>query len=866
MFETYSKKEVLSNLETSLSGLKTYEVNKRLKQNGYNELVQGKKITFLKRFYLQIKSPLIIILLIASIISFILKEFFDASMILFIVIVNAIVGIIQEKKAEDSINSLKKMSSPHCNVLRDNMLKTITSRELVKGDIVILKAGDIVPADLYILEAHNLSVDESLLTGESTLVHKKEDVIATKNNKITECHNLLFMTTAIMSGTGKGVVIKVGMETEVGKIASIIQKEKNETPLAIRLNKLGKILGLLVILICILIFICGVAQNIDVIEMILTSISLAVAAIPEGLPAIVTIVLALGTLRIARVKAIVRRMSSVESLGTVNIVCSDKTGTITENKLKVSDVFYKDRKLKITSKQEELINKTISICNESYVDEKGEIIGNAVDVCLLKYLNDKRYDLDRNIKIINKNPFSSQTKFASVIVQEQQKNVEYIKGAFEKIIMMCTHMANHKNLSIIDKNLIISECQKLALEGKRIISLAIKNENQIIYVGTVAMQDRPRKGVKESINTFKKAGVDTIMITGDHLNTAYSIAKEVGITNDINECITGKDLDLLSDEELFKKINNIKVYSRVSPKDKVRIIEALRKSGKVVAMTGDGVNDAPSLKCADIGIAMGKNGTDVAKEASDIILMDDHFSTIEKAIEEGRTIFENIKKATIFLLSSNFGEIFLMFISIALGLPMPLVAVAILWVNLLTDILPAIALGVDQKDPEIMSKPPRKVSESLFSHGGIKKSLLYGMVIGLISFIAYIIYPISKYGLNIETIRNLKNLLNQDDILPICRTLSFSTLCLSQLIHMIGVSLGNNSLLKIFKNKNTLIYISLIVGFILQFIIISFPFINKYFGTTSLEIKYIIFVLLFSLIPLFMHEVLIKNQRYKKKS
>ena len=448
MFETYSKKEVLSKLETSLSGLKTYEVNKRLKQNGYNELVQGKKITFLKRFYLQIKSPLIIILLIASIISFILKEFFDASMILFIVIVNAIVGIIQEKKAEDSINSLKKMSSPHCNVLRDNMLKTITSRELVKGDIVILKAGDIVPADLYILEAHNLSVDESLLTGESTLVHKKEDVIATKNNKITECHNLLFMTTAIMSGTGKGVVIKVGMETEVGKIASIIQKEKNETPLAIRLNKLGKILGLLVILICILIFICGVAQNIDVIEMILTSISLAVAAIPEGLPAIVTIVLALGTLRIARVKAIVRRMSSVESLGTVNIVCSDKTGTITENKLKVSDVFYKDRKLKITSKQEELINKTISICNESYVDEKGEIIGNAVDVCLMKYLNDKRYDLDSNIKIIHKNPFSSQTKIASVIVQEHQKNVEYIKGAFEKIIMMCTHMANYKNLSI----------------------------------------------------------------------------------------------------------------------------------------------------------------------------------------------------------------------------------------------------------------------------------------------------------------------------------------------------------------------------------------------------------------------------------
>ncbi|MGM9857852.1 MAG: cation-translocating P-type ATPase [Bacilli bacterium] len=864
MFETYSKKEVLSNLETSLNGLKTYEVNKRLKLNGYNELVKAQKTSFLKRFYLQVKSPLIIILLIASIISFILKEFFDATMILFIVVVNAIVGIIQEKKAEDSINSLKKLSSPHCNVLRDNSLKTISSRDLVKGDIVILKAGDIVPADLYILEANNLTVDESLLTGESTLVHKKEDVILTKNNKITDCHNLLFMTTSIMSGTCNGVVTKTGMDTEVGKIASIIQKEKNETPLTIRLNKLGKILGLLIILICILIFICGVAQNIDVVEMVLTSISLAVAAIPEGLPAIVTIVLALGTLRIARVNAIVRRMSSVESLGTVNIVCSDKTGTITENKLKVSDVFYKDRKIKINLKQEELINKTIYICNESYVDENGEIIGNAVDVCLMKYLRDIKYDTKDNIKIISKEPFSSQTKIASITILEHQNKIEYIKGAFEKIIMMCSHDFHNKNMSTTDKNIIINECQKLALEGKRIISLAIKKENKIIYVGTIAMQDRPRKGVKESIATFYKAGVETIMITGDHLNTAFAIANEVGITNDINQCITGKDLDLISDEELLKKINNIKVYSRVTPKDKVRIIETLRKSGKVVAMTGDGVNDAPSLKCADIGIAMGKNGTDVAKEASDIVLMDDHFSTIEKAIEEGRTIYENIKKATIFLLSSNFGEIFLMFISIALGLPVPLVAVAILWVNLLTDILPAIALGVDQKDPEVMTQPPRKVSESLFSHGGIKKSLLYGMVIGLISFIAYIIYPISIYGLSIDTFKNLKDIINQEDMLSICRTLSFTTLCLSQLIHMIGVSLGNNSFRKIFKNKNILIYISLIVGLILQFTIISVPFINKYFGTTSLEIKYIIFVLIFSIIPLFMHELLINNQKIKK--
>ena len=868
MIEQSTKEEVLKLVNSKTNGLEESEVELRLKREGYNELEQQKKDTFIKKFYNQVKSPLIIILLFSSIISFVLKEIFDGCLILLIVVINALIGIFQEKKAEDSIVSLKKMSSPHCVVMRDNVIKTIESSNLVLGDIVLLKAGDIIPADLYILESNNLHIDESLLTGESNLVNKYPDVLKTRDNQITDCHNILFMTTSVMSGTCKAIVVKKGMHTEVGKIAKIIQNNSNiETPLSKRLSVLGKILGIVIVLVCFLIFICGIIQKINVYEMILTSISLAVAAIPEGLPAIVTIVLALGTQRIAKVNAVVRRMSCIETLGTVNVVCSDKTGTITENKLSISDIIFENQNIYKENKTNQLINEIIAYCNEAYYDEKDDAKGNAVDACLLNYLKEFNY-IKPIYKVIDSIPFSSKNKFSSVTIHKDNKIIKYTKGAFEIIVNACNYVYlnnEFKELNSNSKKNINDLCLLLANEGKRLIALSMTDKDKNIFVGIIAMRDKPRNGVKESISKFKKAGIKTVMITGDHLNTAFAIAKDVGIVEHINECINGKELSFLDDETYKNKIENIKVFARVTPEDKVRIVNALKANGNVVAMTGDGVNDAPSLKCAAIGIAMGKNGTEVAKEASDIILLDDNFTTIEKAIEEGRTIYENIKKTVIFLLSSNFGEIFLMFVCVALKLPLPLVALAILWINLLTDILPAIALGVDKKDDDIMDQVPRSKDESLFSHGGIKRSILYGILIGFISFISYIIYPISIYGLSIETLSNLSSIMLDKEILSISRTLSFTTLCLSQLIHMVGISLGNKSISRIFKKKNKFIYLSLLGGFALQLMLIYIPFFDEYFETTSLEFPLILFVILISMFPLYFHEMsLIIKPKIKK--
>ena len=737
----YSKNsdEIIKELSSNeVNGLSSNEAKSRLEKNGLNKLQGKKKKSMFQLFLAQINDVMIYILLIAAIISMAVKEVSDAIIILIVIFVNAIIGVIQESKAEKALEALKNMSTPKALVKRDGNIIEIQSEEVVVGDIVIIDAGRYIPADLRLIEAANLKIEESAFTGESVPSEKNSET--NKDNSelpIGDQHNMAFMSTLVTYGRGVGIVVGTGMNTEIGKIAKMLDAEEdNTTPLQKKLAQLGKILGFAAVGISILMFIVSMFQGRDFLEMFMTSISLAVAAIPEGLPAIVAIVLALGVQRMIKENAIIRKLPSVETLGSVNIICSDKTGTLTINKMTVKKFFVDGLindldKIDINNKESKLLVDGMILCNDA-TSKDGTQTGDPTEVALIEVgnkLNILKEDLTASNKRINEIPFDSDRKLMTTVNNYNNKNTVFTKGAIDSILKISNKILINgevKEFTKDEKDKVLEASNKMSDDALRVLALAYKEidnnnivvndlETDLIFVGLMGMIDPPREEVKSSIEVSKNAGIRTIMITGDHKNTAVAIAKDLGIAEDISEAMAGSEIDTYSDEEFVKIINNYKVFARVSPEHKVKIVKAFKAHGNIVSMTGDGVNDAPSLKAADIGVAMGITGTDVAKGAADMVLTDDNFTTIVKAVEEGRNIFNNIKKSIVFLLSCNLGEVVALFVAILLNWPTPLQAIHILWVNLITDSFPALSLGVDPGDKGVMDLPPKAPNESLFA-------------------------------------------------------------------------------------------------------------------------------------------------------
>lgn len=878
MYHHQTINEVEKELKTNVEqGLSDQEVQARTNLKIKNELVEQKKKNVIKLFISQLTDPLIYILGIAFVISILLKEYVDAFIILIVVLLNAFIGTIEEFKAEKALAALKKMTSPHCLVKRNQQIMEILAKDLVVGDLVILETGRIVPADLRITRSVNLKIDESSLTGESIPVEKNAKMICNLDTSMGDRKNMAYMSTNVTYGHGEGIVTHIGMNTQIGSIAKMLNEQQEHlTPLQKKLAELGKILGIISITICFLLLIVALIQGRNVIEMLITSISLAVAAIPEGLPAVVTIVLSLGVQKMVKVNTIVRKIHSVETLGAVNIICSDKTGTLTQNKMTVVQAYMNHQ---IFTQQQ--FNATLNplamgmaLCNDAKIENQKEI-GDPTEIALLSFAKERIKESSlMEYQRINEIPFDSERKMMSTLHKKDFTTIMFTKGALDQIIQRCDRILIHQKVVLLsknDKDKILNIADEMAENALRVLALAYKettilDENHLIFIGLVGMIDPPRKEAIASIKRLKKAGIQTMMITGDHKNTAFAIAKQLNIADTKQQCISGNDLDLFSDEQLQKEIQNYRVFARVSPSHKVRIVQALKKQGNIVAMTGDGVNDAPSLKVADIGISMGITGTDVAKSASDMILSDDNFSSIEKAVQEGRGIYTNIKKSLLFLLSSNIGEILTMFLGVLLNLPIPLLAIHILWVNLLTDSLPALALGQDDNGQELMEEKPRNAKESLFAKGGMKILIVYGLLIGFISLAAYLIVPVYfciQNGYHI-TYATLLKILENPMIVKKAQTYAFCTLALSQLYHSIGMKNMFRTAFdqRLFKNK--LLIVSFLLGYGIQIMVTEIPFFNVIFKTTHLQFYDWLMITLFSMMPLVVHEMIAFVNKLRK--
>lgn len=864
--------DAINLLKTSKEGLSEKEAKKRLEKNGKNILQKDKRKNPLLVFFRQFIDPLVYVLLAGFILSLILKEYTDAIIIIVVVILNATLTTYQELKAEKALKALASLTSPTCLVKRENQIKEIKAEDLVVGDIEILEAGRNVCADLRLIQSSHLMIDESSLTGESLPIEKDANYVSTSISAIGDQKNMAFMSSSIVNGSGEGIVIHTGMDTQIGKIAKLIKNEKKKsTPLQKKLNEISNVLAITTVLLCALIFILAVIQKRNSLEMLITAISLAVAVIPEGLLAVVTIVLSLGVQKLSKVNAIVKKLPSVETLGCVNVICSDKTGTLTLNQMNVTKIVLNkkimDSKNIVVSNELNLFNLGMTCCNDATVNND-KYLGDPTEVALLRFCSNYKVEKLKRLDVL---PFDSNRKMMSTL----NDNYQFSKGALDSIIPLCPYQLINGKIQVLNKKEIDNIYKlhdELSNEGLRVIAIAYKkcnkiSENNLIFIGLAAMIDPPRKEVKESITQLKKANVKTIMITGDHKNTALSIARQLNIANDEIEVITGVELDALDEKQLQKQINNYKVFARVSPENKVQIVNALQKNNNVVAMTGDGVNDAPSLKKADIGISMGITGTDVAKNASDMILMDDNFTTIEKAVKEGRGIFNNIKKTLLFLLSSNIGEVLVMLIAILLNLPIPLIAIHILWVNLLTDTLPSLALGQDKVSDDVMKEKPRNINESIFANKGWCVILGYGLVIGLLSFASYIFVPLHylfKNDIAISFKEIIYLLQNNSEILLKAQTFAFSTLALSQLFHSIGIKNTKKSIFNKSTFNNKLLIISVFFGILIQMAVTMLPVLVVPFKTSQLNIYEFLIILLFSAIPLMIHEIVIIFSKDKK--
>ncbi|EHK2349916.1 calcium-transporting P-type ATPase, PMR1-type [Clostridium perfringens] len=863
MWYKKSKNEILQELDVDeKNGLSSTEALRRLEKYGKNKLETKKKKTLFKQFLSQLKDVMIYILIIAAIISAFLGEISDALIILLVIIINAVIGVIQESKAEKALDALKELSTPKALVKRDGSLKEILSEDIVPGDIVIIDAGRYIPGDLRLIDTANLKIEESAFTGESVPSEKDASLLPDKEIPIGDQNNMAFMSTLATYGRGVGVVVGTGMNTEIGKIAKMIEQEENdETPLQKKLSELGKILGFLAVGICILIFIISFFQGRDLLEMFLTSISLAVAAIPEGLPAIVAIVLALGVQRMVKKNAIIRKLPAVETLGSVSIICSDKTGTLTQNKMTVTTIYANDSYIKesefnLNDNESKLLVDCMILCNDATYSEKSQT-GDPTEIALLESpfkLNILKEKLEKEFKRIDEIPFDSDRKLMTTVnLVDDKKARVFTKGALDSILSICNKISINGKLLDFTKEYkakVLENSNIMSDKALRVLAFAYKDiskenivldslEKDLVFIGMVGMIDPPRLEVKDSIKLCKSAGITPVMITGDHKNTAFAIANELGIAEDISQAITGHEIDKFKEEEFNEKIINYRVFARVSPEHKVKIVKAFKSHGNIVSMTGDGVNDAPSLKAADIGVAMGITGTDVSKGASDMILTDDNFSTIVSAVEEGRKIYLNIKKSIVFLLSCNLGEILTLFTAILLNWNSPLQPIHILWVNLITDSFPALALGVDKTKEDVMNNPPRNPKESIFIKSDKIQLIINGVLIGGITLFAF------KLGERLYA-----------DSLIHAQTMAFVVLSVSQLF--LSLSLRSNIKsafsLGIFSNKY-LVY-SILLGIFLQVIIISISFIANIFKVTPLLLYDWIVVILVSLIPFAINEIL----------
>lgn len=876
MFEQISVQETCTRLGTkSTQGLSGIEAANRYQSDNRNELKEARKKTVFESFLDQLNDPLIYVLLVAAAVSFLLKEANDAFIILIVVGMNATVGLIQEGKAQKALESLKKLTSPKAYVIRDGKEIEITAGELVVGDLVCLEAGGQVPADLRLVESQSLKIEESALTGESLPVEKNANILLEPNRPMGDHKNMAYMSTLVTYGRGRGIVTAIGMDTEIGKIASLINETKEElTPLQKRLGDLGRLLSVISIILCLGLFVIALIQKRNIFEMLITAISLAVAAVPEGLPAVVTICLALSVTKMVKVNNIVRKLPSVETLGAVNVVCSDKTGTLTQNQMTIAQYYTNEMLLEadnIHSIESMELLQGMVLCNDAVVTPESRI-GDPTELALIDFAKKAGLDkteLSQRFPRIKERAFDSDRKMMSTCHKIGGGSVTYTKGAPDIVLKKCSYVwvnQEARPMTERQRKSIQNAMEKMSSKALRTLAVAMRMEDSallesnMIFLGMVGMEDPLRPEAKEAVDIFKSAGVSTVMITGDHVDTAFAIGRQLGIVRGMEECISGEEIQKMNEGDLIERISNIHVFARVTPEHKVKIVRAFKKRGNIVAMTGDGVNDAPSLKAADIGIAMGKNGTDVAKQASDIILTDDNFATIEKAIEEGRGVYANIKKSVLFLLSSNFGEIMTMFGAIICGLAMPLKSSHILWINLITDSLPALALGIDKNDgKELMRQPPRKAGESLFAHGGFACTIFYGGLIAAISLTAFITLPYSiltAHQLPI-TLNNMKELFQDASILSRSQTYAFTVLGMSQLFHAIGMRDVHKSVFKMKHVDNKLMICASALGVMLQLLVTEIPYLTNAFGTVSLTGSEWIRLGILAAFPLLAHEIFI---------
>ena len=911
-------KKVAEDLDANIDeGLSTAQVEERRQKYGFNELKAKKKKSLFVKFLEQFKDFMIIVLIVAAIISGIVgymegEGITDSIIILIVVIVNAIIGVVQESKAEKSLEALQKLSSHVAKVVRNGKVDVVASRDLVPGDIVVLDTGDYVPADLRIIESVNLKSQESSLTGESVPVEKNADAIVDEKVGIGDRTNMLFSSSLITFGRGKGIVVETGMNTEVGKIATIINDtEGTATPLQIKLNKLGKTLGIAALAICIVIFIIGIAYGKDIIDMFMTAVSLAVAAIPEGLAAVSTIVLAIGVQRMVKKNAIVKKLPAVETLGSATVICSDKTGTLTQNKMTVQKIFVNGKILDIdenstsegSKELEKLMNVSI-LCNDTKIGENNILTGDPTETALI----DLGFKLKLSVHEITKTarvkevPFDSDRKLMTTINKVGDKYIAYTKGGIDELLARCSRYEINGEIKSDLENY-KSEIQKynveMAKDALRVLAMAYKEleyeptdeemkniENDLIFVGMVGMIDPPREEVKHAVEKCKTAGIKTVMITGDHKITAVAIAKSLGILENENEAITGSELEEMSQEDLTKNIRKYSVYARVSPEHKVRIVKAWQANGEIVAMTGDGVNDAPALKTADIGCAMGIVGTDVSKEAADVILTDDNFATIVSSVEEGRRIYDNILKAIQFLLSSNVGEIVALFIAILItpwisstfGIDVNLVEVLlpihILWINLVTDSLPALALAVDPAEDDVMNRKPKK-QKGIFTKGMSWRVIYQGVMIGLITLAAFIVglatpdeqlptmVKIDNKIYSAEEVENLDEALangaeiveKQEVKVEIGQTMAFVVLAFSELVHVFNIRNNKKSIFKTHPFNNRVLLGAIAVSAALMLIILFIPGLRHLFSIPVLPMGNVLEIIGLVILPLVIVEI-----------
>jgi Ca2+-transporting ATPase len=824
---------VLASQETARNGLDAGQAVHRLEKYGLNRLAEGKKKTVIQRFFEQMKDPMVIVLIAAAVVSGIAAEIADAIIILMVVVLNSVLGVVQEGKAEKAIEALARMASPYSKVRRNGHVSHIKSEEIVPGDIVLLEAGDAVPADMRLIEASSLKIEEASLTGESVPSEKSSHAIAEGENDIPlgDRHNMAYMGTSVVYGRGEGVVVETGMNTEMGKIAEILSRtEEEKTPLQKTLAGLSRILSICVLGISVFIFIFGVLQSGGftgghVLEMFLLAISLAVAAIPEGLVAVVTVVLSIGVTRMSKRNAIIRKLTAVETLGCTQVICSDKTGTLTQNKMTVVDTFGDAARLAAA----------MALCNDAELSEdRSEVIGEPTESALVRYAYELGYvkdELEDKTPRVADAPFDSMRKMMSTIHRDESgKLVQYTKGAPDELLKICSHMLLDKDIIPLTDELrqrVLDENKRMAGKALRVLGAAEKElgmlpekispealEKDMTFIGLTGMIDPVRPEVKPAIEECRAAGIKPVMITGDHRDTAVAIARELGIIEDESQALTGTELGQISDEEFEKSVGKYAVYARVQPEHKVRIVSAWKKNNMITAMTGDGVNDAPALKTADIGVGMGITGTDVSKNVSDMVLSDDNFASIVKAVEEGRRIYDNIRKAIQFLLSANLSEVLALFVATLLNFRL-FTPIHILWINLVTDTFPAIALGLEEAEPDIMTKPPRKADEGIFA-GGMAAGVIYqGIVVAVLTLISFYI------GFRQSQITGM--------------TMAFLTLSLCEVFHSLNMRSRTKSIFRL-KTRNKVLIGAMILSFVLTLSVIYIPGINTIFSLEALSL------------------------------